>query len=230
MVHIFSIESTTSVCSVALHTDGQLVGLMELHQENVHSKQLMLLVEQLMERTGLSTAHLNAIAVSSGPGSYTGLRIGVSIAKGMAFAKDIPLIGVDTLKALAKRVQPFLLGEALIVPMLDARRMEVYAAVYNRHLQEVESLSPKVFENENLYSRYLNEGPVFFLGDGVKKLKNILAHPQAKLLELMPTAETVGHLAFEKFQAGVFEDIAYFEPNYLKDFRVISSKKNLLLS
>lgn len=230
MVHILSIESTTSVCSVALHVDGQLLGLMELHQDNVHSQQLMLLVEQLMDRTGIKTTDLSAIAVSSGPGSYTGLRIGLSIAKGMAFAMDIPLIGVDTLSALAKRVQPFLLGEARIIPMLDARRMEVYTAVYDHNLQELEALAPKIFENENPYSAYLNEGPVFFLGDGVKKLRHILAHSQAKLLDLMPSAETVGHLAFKKFQGGIFEDIAYFEPNYLKDFRVISSKKNMLLS
>jgi len=229
MAQILSIESTTSVCSVALHLDGRLIALMELHQENVHPQQLMLLIEQLMERSALTATHLDAVAVSSGPGSYTGLRIGLSIAKGLAFAKDIPLIGVDTLKALAKRVQPFLIGEARIVPMLDARRMEVYAAVFDQNLQEIEALAPKVFEKDNPYLGHLESGPVFFLGDGVKKLASLLAHSRAKLLDLMPSAETVGQLAYEKYQQQSFEDIAYFEPNYLKDFRVISSKKNLLL-
>ncbi|EKB47761.1 tRNA (adenosine(37)-N6)-threonylcarbamoyltransferase complex dimerization subunit type 1 TsaB [Cecembia lonarensis] len=227
---ILSIESTTSVCSVALHQSGNLLALMELHQENVHSRELMLLVAQIMERSGISVEQLDAVAVSSGPGSYTGLRIGVSIAKGLAFAQDIPLIGVDTLKALAKRAQSFVFGDSHIIPMLDARRMEVYVTVFDKNLQVVSPLTPKVIENENPYMDLLEKGPVYFVGDGVAKLENLLNHPNAMLLKLLPSAETVGFLAYDKFKEGVFEDLAYFEPNYLKDFRVISAKKNLLLS
>lgn len=227
---ILSIESTTSVCSVALHQSGNLLALMELHQENVHSRELMLLVAQIMERSGISVEQLDAVAVSSGPGSYTGLRIGVSIAKGLAFAQDIPLIGVDTLKALAKRAQSFVFGDSHIIPMLDARRMEVYVTVFDKNLQVVSPLTPKVIENENPYMDLLEKGPVYFVGDGVAKLENLLNHSNAMLLKLLPSAETVGFLAYDKFKEGVFEDLAYFEPNYLKDFRVISAKKNLLLS
>ena len=227
---ILSIESTTSVCSVALHQSGNLLALMELQKENVHSRELMLLVAQIMERSGISVEQLDAVAVSSGPGSYTGLRIGVSIAKGLAFAQDIPLIGVDTLKALAKRAQSFVFGDSHIIPMLDARRMEVYVTVFDKNLQVVSPLTPKVIENENPYMDLLERGPVYFVGDGVAKLENLLNHSNAMLLKLLPSAETVGFLAYDKFKEGVFEDLAYFEPNYLKDFRVISAKKNLLLS
>lgn len=218
------------MCSVALHQSGNLLALMELHQENVHSRELMLLVAQIMERSGISVEQLDAVAVSSGPGSYTGLRIGVSIAKGLAFAQDIPLIGVDTLKALAKRAQSFVFGDSHIIPMLDARRMEVYVTVFDKNLQVVSPLTPKVIENENPYMDLLEKGPVYFVGDGVAKLENLLNHSNAMLLKLLPSAETVGFLAYDKFKEGGFEDLAYFEPNYLKDFRVISAKKNLLLS
>ncbi|RZS98425.1 tRNA (adenosine(37)-N6)-threonylcarbamoyltransferase complex dimerization subunit type 1 TsaB [Cecembia calidifontis] len=230
MALILSIESSTSVCSVALHESGKLTGIIELHQENVHSMKLMLLIEDLMKRTGFESGDLRAVAVSSGPGSYTGLRIGVSVAKGFAFAQDIPLIGVDTLMALAKRAQPFTKKGESIIPMLDARRMEVYTAVYDYQLKSLEKLSPKVIETGNPFLEYLNQGNVYFLGDGVEKLKGLLEHPSAMFLDWRPSAHSIGELAFEKFQKEDFEDVAYFEPNYLKDFRVISSKKNLLLS
>ena len=230
MALILSIETSTSVCSVAIHQEGRLTALVELHQENVHAKQLMLLLDQILEKTALKVGDFSAIAVSSGPGSYTGLRIGVSVAKGLAYAQDLPIIAVDTLEGLAKRVQTFMIGEGFIVPMLDARRMEVYASVFDHTLQKVEPLSPKVITDENPYLSYLDKGPVFFVGDGVEKLAVILKHPNAKLININPSAESVGQLAFEKFLKGEFEDIAYFEPNYLKDFRVISAKKNLLLS
>jgi len=229
MALILSIETSTTVCSVALHDSGQLIGVVELHQENVHSQKLMLLIEDLMKRAAFKSEDLNAVAVSSGPGSYTGLRIGVSIAKGIAYAQDIPLIGVDTLQALAKRVLPFVKEDEKIVPMLDARRMEVYTAVYNKYLEPIEALSPRIIESENPFLKYLDQGNLYFLGDGVEKLKGILGHSRAIFLDWFPSAITLGELAFEKHQKEDFEDLAYFEPNYLKDFRVISSKKNLLL-
>ncbi|WP_304517218.1 tRNA (adenosine(37)-N6)-threonylcarbamoyltransferase complex dimerization subunit type 1 TsaB [Cecembia rubra] len=230
MALILSIETSTSVCSLALHDSGNLVGVVELHQDNVHSQKLMLLIEDLMNRSGFKSENLKAVAVSSGPGSYTGLRIGVSVAKGFAFAHDIPLIAVDTLLALAKRVVPLVNSSGKIVPMLDARRMEVYTAVYDYQLNTIEKLSPRVIEEGNPFLDYLNQGQVYFLGDGVEKLRSLLEHPSSVLLKWGPSALTLGELAFDKYQREEFEDLAYFEPNYLKDFRVISSKKNLLLS
>lgn len=228
MALILSIESSTTVCSVAIHENGELLGIMELHQDNVHSQKLMLLVRDLMERVGLMPGELQAVAVSSGPGSYTGLRIGVSIAKGLAFAHQIPLIGVDTLEAMAQQVTPFVREADLIIPMMDARRMEVYTAVFDASLRKLEPVEPRVIES-NPFLEYLIERRIFFLGDGVKKLKEILTHPQSVFLEKFNSAASVGELAFKKFEEKKFEDLAYFEPNYLKEFRVIASKKNPFL-
>jgi len=228
MAFILSIESSTKVCSVAIHENGALLGLLELHQDNVHAKKLMLLVEDLMGRVGLKPAELQAIAVSSGPGSYTGLRIGVSIAKGLAFAHEIPLIGVDTLEAMARQVIPFAEEGDLIIPMMDARRMEVYMAVFDNLLRKLEPVEPRVIES-NPFFGYLNERRVFFLGDGVKKLREILTHPNSVFLDKFNSAASVGEVASKKFEERIFEDIAYFEPNYLKEFRVVASKKNPFL-
>jgi tRNA threonylcarbamoyladenosine biosynthesis protein TsaB len=228
MAFILSIESSTTICSVAIHEKGTLVGLFELHQDNVHAQKLMLLVEGLMGRVGLKSDELQAIAVSSGPGSYTGLRIGVSIAKGLAFAHDIPLIGVDTLEAMARQVIPFVQEGDLVIPMMDARRMEVYMAVYDAYLRKLEPVEPRVIES-NPFLKYLKEKRVFFLGDGVKKLREILYHPNSVFLDKFNSATSVGEIAYRKFEERVFEDIAYFEPNYLKEFRVVASKKNPFL-
>lgn len=228
MALILSIESSTKVCSVAIHDHGILVGILELHQENVHSQKLMMLVKDLLERSGLKPSELQAVAVSSGPGSYTGLRIGVSIAKGLAFAHELPLIGVDTIEAMAHQVKDFTRDSDVIIPMIDARRMEVYMAVYDAELRILEPLEPRIIES-NPFLEYLEKSRVFFLGDGVEKLKAILDHPNSVFLEKLNSASSVGELAFRKYQENKFEDIAYFEPNYLKEFRVIASKKNPLI-
>lgn len=228
MALILSLETATSVCSVALHQKGELIALMELHQDNVHSQKLMLLVEDIFDKSGLNVADLSAVSVSSGPGSYTGLRIGVSIAKGLAFAHDIPLIGIDTLEALAFQVRQVLAKGEHVVPMMDARRMEVYMAVFNADFIQKEPIQPKIIET-NPFLEYLNQGRVFFLGDGVAKLKEVLNHPNSVFLKNLNSATSVGELAYLKFENKEFVDLAYFEPNYLKDFRVIASKKNPLL-
>lgn len=228
MALILSLETATSVCSVALHDKGSLVALLELHQENVHSQKLMLLVEDIFQKTGLKSSDLAAVSVSSGPGSYTGLRIGVSIAKGLAFAHDIPLIGVETLEALAFQAKHNLVKGEHVVPMMDARRMEVYMAVYNSDFIQEEPIQPKIIET-NPFLEYLNRGRVFFLGDGLTKLKEVLNHPNAVFLKNLNSATSVGELAYLNFENKEFVDLAYFEPNYLKDFRVIASKKNPLL-
>ncbi len=225
---ILSIESATSVCSVALHDHGKLLGLMELHQENIHAKKLMLLIESLFQKLGLNSKDLAAVAVSSGPGSYTGLRIGVSIAKGLAYGHDIPLIGVDTLLALAHQLVPVCSDGDLLIPMMDARRMEVYTSIVSSRGEEIESSHPLIVE-DNPFLDHLNKGKVYFIGDGVEKLRGILTHPNAVFPNVLNSSKSMGELAFGKFQKNEFEDLAYFEPNYLKEFRVIASKKNPLI-
>jgi len=225
---ILSIETAISVCSVALHLEGKLVGSLELHQDNVHAQKLMPLVKALLVQSGVGTEGLDAIAISAGPGSYTGLRIGVSTAKGLAYAHDLPLIAVDTLDALAYRVRETVEIGDFIIPLIDARRMEVYQKVLNGSMEEVSPLEPLIIDAES-FSAYLEKGKVYFLGDAVFKLQSELIHPNARFLSLINSAISVGALAYKKFENKDFVDLAYFEPNYLKEFRVITSKKNPLL-
>jgi len=225
---ILSIETAISVCSVALHREGKLVGCLELHQDNVHAQKLMPAIKSLMDRSGIETAELEAIAVSAGPGSYTGLRIGVSTAKGLAYAHDLPLIAVDTLSALAYRASEAVEPEDFLIPVIDARRMEVYQKVLNGRMEEISPLEPLIIDEQS-FSEYLQKGKVFFIGDAVFKIKSELRHENARFLSLLNSAISIGELAYEKFEKGDFVDLAYFEPNYLKEFRVITSKKNPLL-
>jgi tRNA threonylcarbamoyladenosine biosynthesis protein TsaB len=227
MALILSIESSTSICSVALHRDGELMKLSEHDQENAHAKQLMLLIEKMFLQVGLKPYELAAVAVSSGPGSYTGLRIGVSVAKGLAFGHDLPLISVDTLTALAFQVISSCGDNDFVIPLLDARRMEVYTSVFGQGGKIIEVSHPlEVVENPFL--KYLEKGKVYFLGDGLEKLKGVLVHQNSVYLPNLNSADSVGKLAYKKFHNNNFEDIAYFEPNYLKEFRVLASKKNPL--
>lgn len=225
---ILSIESATSVCSVALHQNGKLLGLMELHQENIHAKKLMLLIESLFQKLGINSKDLAAVAVSSGPGSYTGLRIGASIAKGIAYGNDLPLIGVDTLLALAHQLISVCSEGDIIIPMMDARRMEVYTSIVSSSGEIIKSSHPLIVD-DNPFLGYLSNVKVYFIGDGVDKLREILTHPNAVFPNVLNSSKSMGELAYEKFQKNEFEDIAYFEPNYLKEFRVIASKKNPLI-
>ena len=225
MALILSIESATKVCSVALHDNGTLLAVIELHQDNVHSQKLMPMIADLLGQTGLTSSSLDAVAVSSGPGSYTGLRIGASMAKGLSFAHDIPLISVDTLKALALRAFPFCHTSDFIIPMMDARRMEIYAMVLDGERNTLVSPQPYIMD-ENPFYHYLQNGRVYFIGDGVEKSRAILSHPHAFFIPLYNSGISIGELAFQKFQKEEFENLAYFEPNYLKEFMVIRSKKN----
>lgn len=226
---ILSIETAISVCSVAIHENGYLLGSLELHQDNVHSQKLMPVIESLLGQVGVKTDDLEAIAVSAGPGSYTGLRIGVSTAKGFAYANDIPMIAVDTLDALAYRLNQIVEPKDFIVPMIDARRMEVYQKVLDGEMNEQSVLEPMVI-NESSFLEFLERGKVYFLGDAVIKVQNEIRHPNARFVTWVNSATSVGELAYKKFVEKEFVNIAYFEPNYLKEFRVITSKKNPLLS
>lgn len=226
---ILSIETATSVCSVALHDeDGRMVAVVELFQENAHAQKLMPLIETLLQQAGLGQDELCAVAVSSGPGSYTGLRIGVSTAKGLAYALGIPLIGVDTLNALARRAIRFVAPEDLVIPMIDARRMEVYCKILSGEMEELLPLAPVIID-EYSFETYLSSRKVFFLGDANEKVRGVIRHERAVFIPLLNSAETVGEVAVNKYRNSQFDDVAYFEPNYLKEFRVLKSKKSLLL-
>ncbi|MCH7409073.1 tRNA (adenosine(37)-N6)-threonylcarbamoyltransferase complex dimerization subunit type 1 TsaB [Belliella sp. DSM 111904] len=229
MVSILSIETATNVCSVALHQDGRLVGLSELYKDNVHSKVLMEMIQNLLHAAALSIKDLQAVAVSAGPGSYTGLRIGTSVAKGLAFANDIPLISVDTLKALAHQLVGQVHQSSAIVSMIDARRMEVYSSSYYGDGSQIDVAKPVILD-ENSFRSLLDKGLVYFLGDGVPKFKNIIDHPNANFFVAENSSKSIGVIAYEKYKDEDFEDLAYFEPNYLKEFKVIQSKKNPFLS
>lgn len=224
---ILSIETATSVCSVAVHRDGVLVGIHELFQENAHGQKLMPLIDSLFDHIGLNPGELDAVAVSAGPGSYTGLRIGASTAKGLAYALEIPLIAVDTLDALARRAEPFVEKSDYIVPMIDARRMEVYCKVLDGDMNEIEPLAPRIID-EASFGSLLMDRKVVFLGDANTKVKEVIRHEHALFIPCLNSACTVGEIAASRYLDRRFEDLAYFEPNYLKEFRVLKSRKTLL--
>ncbi|OGX82663.1 tRNA (adenosine(37)-N6)-threonylcarbamoyltransferase complex dimerization subunit type 1 TsaB [Hymenobacter lapidarius] len=219
---ILSLETSSPVCSVALHrvADGSLVGQSELRLDKSHSTHLTVLIEQLLANTGHQLTDLAAVAVSDGPGSYTGLRIGAAAAKGLCFALDIPLVAVSTLKALAAQVAA---GTArpenfLFCPMLDARRMEVYAAVYTHEGQEVVAPTPLLLE-ANTLAKQLARHSVLFFGNGAAKFQPLLEEPANAgfLAGVEPSSVAVGALAVAAFHRQEFQDVAYYEPFYLKE-------------
>jgi tRNA threonylcarbamoyladenosine biosynthesis protein TsaB len=222
---ILSIETSTKVCSVALHENGELVALSELYKEKSHSGLLSVLIKQVLEQTSHSMQDLSAVAVSMGPGSYTGLRIGVSTAKGICYGLNIPLISVNTLLAMAYGVMSYNIKESLVCPMIDARRMEVYCLVANPELNLVQNTQAKIID-ENSFDDLLKENQLIFLGDGSEKCKAVLgANSNALFIDnVTPSATNIGALATKYYSQEKFEDVAYFEPFYLKDFRVIQPK------
>ena len=180
-----------------------------------HAEKLHVYIDAVLKEAGVSKKELDAVAVSKGPGSYTGLRIGVSAAKGLCFALDIPLISVATLEALAHQVT---CADGVIVPMLDARRLEVYAAIFDANYNQIKATEAQIL-NDNAFAEQLNRGTVYFIGNGVEKTKALIQHPNAVFIEdKLPSASEMGALAFSKYTKGDFEDVAYFEPYYLKDF------------
>ncbi|RIW16468.1 tRNA (adenosine(37)-N6)-threonylcarbamoyltransferase complex dimerization subunit type 1 TsaB [Algoriphagus lacus] len=228
MVKILSIETSTSICSVAIHGDGELLSFLEIHEPGAHAEQLMLLIERVLSMAGCNFKEMDAIAVSGGPGSYTGLRIGVSTAKGLAFGLNRPLIGVNTLQALASAA-PIKEGE-YIIPVLDARRMEVYREVFDWELNSVDELKAEVI-SEECFQNFLKKGRVYFVGDAVQKVKSIVKSENAEFLtELSFSAKYMGEISLGKFKRKEFADLAYFVPNYLKEFKALHSKKNPLLN
>lgn len=217
MALILCLETATTNCSVALGRDGELIALKEDYSDNYsHAERLHLFIDEILKENCLPPKNLDAVAISKGPGSYTGLRIGVSAAKGLCFSLDIPLISVPTLESLAQQVTDGSLDT--IIPMLDARRMEVYTAGFTSGKEKIFETRAQIL-NEDAYDEFLNAGKVAFIGNGVKKFKEICTHQNAVFIEdKLPSAAQMVPLAHSKFKAGAIEDVAYFEPFYLKDF------------
>lgn len=227
---ILNIETSTDVCSVAVSDSGAVIFNREDHSGPNHAIKLGVFVDEAMAYIDSRSIPLEAVAVSCGPGSYTGLRIGVSMAKGICYARDARLIAVPTLQLLAV---PVLLGEkvaeedALIVPMLDARRMEVYAQVFTRALEEVRPIHADVVD-ANTYREYLDKSTVYFFGNGAAKCMSVIGHPNARLVKgVEPLAKNMAPLAEKRYAMEMFEDVAYFVPFYLKDFVAKTPKKLL---
>ncbi|MGM9479258.1 tRNA (adenosine(37)-N6)-threonylcarbamoyltransferase complex dimerization subunit type 1 TsaB [Pedobacter sp. GSP4] len=226
MAKILQIETATAVCSVALSVDGKTVSLKEESGQNLHASNLTLFIEDVIKSAGLSYSDLDAIAVSKGPGSYTGLRIGVSTAKGLCYALDKPLIAIETLKMMAAG---FLTENpdysALVCPMIDARRMEVYTSVFDTALTVLAPTTAKIID-ETSFADLLSQQNITFLGDGAAKCAEVLAHQHAIFNAAnFNSAGYMSQLANKAFYESDFEDVAYFEPFYLKDFVVTQSKK-----
>ncbi|GAA3601958.1 tRNA (adenosine(37)-N6)-threonylcarbamoyltransferase complex dimerization subunit type 1 TsaB [Flavivirga amylovorans] len=219
---ILNIETATTNCSVSLSKGGETVVLKEDYDKNYsHAERLHIYIEDLLKEAQITSEHLDAIAVSKGPGSYTGLRIGVSAAKGLCFALDKPLISVSTLEALAHQVT---CDNGVIISMLDARRMEVYSAIFDADYNQVRDTQAQILD-ENSFEDYLEKGSVYFIGNGVEKAKTLIKHPNAVFIDdKLPSANEMSHLAYNKYKISDIEDVAYFEPYYLKDFVALKPK------
>ncbi len=226
---ILHIETSTDVCSVAVSQDGQCIFSKEDRKGPSHAVVLGLFVQEALSFADSHAIPVDAVAVSCGPGSYTGLRIGVSTAKGVCYGRDLPLIAVPTLRLLCVPVllQQELPDDALLCPMLDARRMEVYAAVYDRALNPLRDTAADIVD-EHSYEEFLDRHPVYFFGNGAAKCKSRLTHPNARFIDdVVPLAQWMFPLADRDLNNRNFQDVAYFEPFYLKEF-VASKPKKLL--
>jgi tRNA threonylcarbamoyladenosine biosynthesis protein TsaB len=220
--YILNIETATKNCSVAVAKDGKTIFCKEIAEEGYsHAERLHVFIEAIIKEAGIALEDLSAIAVSQGPGSYTGLRIGVSAAKGLCYALDIPLIAVDTLQALASQVT---ISSGLIIPMIDARRMEVYSAIFSPTLEKKREVLAQIIDD---YSFEDKQETLYFIGDCAEKCKSVLTKENHVFLEeiVYPSAKEMSALSFEKFKISDTVDVAYFEPYYLKDFMITAPKK-----
>jgi tRNA threonylcarbamoyladenosine biosynthesis protein TsaB len=219
---ILQIETATTVCSVALANQGEVIAVKEVNERNVTAGVITVFIDEILKGAGIKYSELDAVAVSSGPGSYTGLRIGVSTAKGLCYALDKPLISVETLEAMAGGIiATGIEKDVLLCPMIDARRMEVYTALFNAAGSRVQPTVAEIID-ENSFTTQLDQSKILFFGDGAPKCREILGdNPNALFID--DFTNSAAHLtkrAYQKFQAGQFEDVAYYEPYYLKDFLI----------
>lgn len=222
MALVLNIETATTNCSVSLSKDGETLVLKEDNSAGYsHAEALHVFIKDVFEAANINTLDIDAVAVSKGPGSYTGLRIGVSTAKGLCYALNKPLISVSTLESLSHQVK---VEEGIIIPMLDARRMEVYSAIFNHNHELIREIKAEVL-TEDSYADLLKEYKVYFVGNGVAKTKQLINHPNAIFIEVkLPSANEMGSISEMKYKKSDIEDVAYFEPYYLKDFVAIKKK------
>lgn len=242
MERIILIETSTALCSVALAEDGAVTAYRESSEPKAHASLTAVFVQEVLAERGVTLADCDAVCVSMGPGSYTGLRVGVSTAKGLCFGSGKPLLAVGTLDTLVAQAGevPGQAGNdgsspySFLIPMIDARRMEVYAAVWGRSaagecghgMKQITETAP-VIVDENSFAEYLEQGPVLFIGDGAGKCADVIKHPNAHFCQCHPKASSMLSPALEALRAGDFKDVAYFEPFYLKEFVATVSKKKL---
>ena len=222
MEKIILIETSTALCSVALAEDGAITAYRESSAVKAHASLTAVFVQEVLQERGLKLEDCDAVCVSMGPGSYTGLRVGVSTAKGLCFGSGKPLIAVGTLDTLVAQAED---DAKYIVPMIDARRMEVYSAVFEDGKQITET-SPAIID-ENSFAEYLEQGAVLFIGDGAGKCADVITHPNARFCQCHPKASAMLAPALKAYKEKRFEDVAYFEPFYLKEFVATVSKKKL---
>jgi len=229
MALILHLETASPVCSVAISRGGQVFSVKESSEDKSHAKRLTVFIDDILNVNDLTVSDLDAISLSLGPGSYTGLRIGTSVAKGLAYGAGKPLIGIPTLQALAVQLvnrQP--VTGALLCPMLDARRMEVYAAIYTPGLEELNPVEAVVIDQDS-FSGILDKQPVWFFGTGSDKAKEVIVHPNARFADgIQLSAACQSLLAEQAYNRKDFLDTAYFEPHYLKEFIATVPKNKLL--
>ncbi len=230
MAHILLIETTTRACSVGIARNGSIIALREdLSSDYSHAAMLTVFMEEVLKEAKLSPADVDAVAVSQGPGSYTGLRIGVSAAKGFCYARNIPLIATDTMKALATKglqhmsdihgVIPPSPGQTLLCPMIDARRMEVYYALFDRQMNKVKETTAEVIDENSFTGKELRNARIFYFGDGAAKCNEVLTSPNTKYVAgVNPGVQGMALSAERLYEKKAFADLAYFEPLYLKNF------------
>ena len=222
MERIILIETSTALCSVALAEDGAIVDYRESSAPKAHASLTAVFIQEMLSERGLSISDCDAVCVSMGPGSYTGLRVGVSTAKGLCFGSGKPLLAVGTLDTLVAQADS---DARFIIPMVDARRMEVYTAVFENGIQLTET-APVIID-ENSFAEYLEQGPCLFIGDGAGKCADVIKHQNASFCQCWPKASSMLSPATAAYKEKRFEDVAYFEPFYLKEFVATVSKKKL---
>ena len=232
MERIILIETSTALCSVALAEDGAVTAYRESSAPKAHASLTAVFIQELLSERELTLADCDAVCVSMGPGSYTGLRVGVSTAKGLCFGSGKPLLAVGTLDTLVAQATDVIPSEGeespgyrFIIPMVDARRMEVYTAVFENGRQITET-APAIID-ENSFAEYLEQGPCLFIGDGAGKCADVIKHPNATFCQCWPKASAMLAPALAAYKEKRFEDVAYFEPFYLKEFVATVSKKKL---
>ena len=251
MDRIILIETSTALCSVALAENGEIKTYKESSAPKAHASLTAVFIQEMLDENGLTLADCDAVCVSKGPGSYTGLRVGVSTAKGLCFGSGKPLIAVGTLDTLVAQTAEALAAQTaeslseteqpsfkFIIPMIDARRMEVYAAVFSRAIsgegadenptdyRQITETAPAIID-ETSFAEYLEQGPCLFIGDGAGKCADVIKHPNAHFCQCQPKASAMLSPAMEALNEKRFEDVAYFEPFYLKEFVATVSKKKL---